>query len=187
MSLALSQTAGKRLELLREVVPGLKRVAIFGNSGNPLVATERNAAVAAAHVLGLDTIVSGVQTEEDIAPTIKSLKGNADALYVCEDPFTVAEAGDDQRGSACSATSHNAAFSDQVLSKAAWSPTDLMFSICARRAIELVDKILRGTKPADIPFEQPTKFDLAINLKTAKALGLTISEIILTRADFVIE
>jgi putative tryptophan/tyrosine transport system substrate-binding protein len=89
MSVALSETAGKRLELLREVVPGLKRVAIFGNSGNPLVAPERNAAIAAAHALGFDTIISGVQTVEDIAPTIESLKGNADALYVCEDPFTV--------------------------------------------------------------------------------------------------
>ena len=90
-SLALSETAGKRLELLREVVPDLKRVAIFGNSGNPTVATERNAAVAAAHALGFETIISGVQTAEDIAPTIESLKGNADALYVCEDPFTVAK------------------------------------------------------------------------------------------------
>lgn len=83
----LSETSGKRLELLREVVPSLKRLAIFGNSGNPLVATERNATVAAAHVLGFDTIISGVQTEEDIAPTIESLKGHADALYVCADPF----------------------------------------------------------------------------------------------------
>jgi putative ABC transport system substrate-binding protein len=71
MSLALSETGGKRLELLREVVPGLKRVAIFGNSGNPLVAPERNAAIAAAHALGFDTIISGVQTAEDIAPTIE--------------------------------------------------------------------------------------------------------------------
>jgi putative ABC transport system substrate-binding protein len=70
MSLALSETGGKRLELLREVVPGLKRVAIFGNSGNPLVAPERNAAIAAAHALGFDTIISGVQKAEDIGPTI---------------------------------------------------------------------------------------------------------------------
>jgi hypothetical protein len=93
---------------------GLKRVAIFGNSGNPMVASERNAAIAGAHALGLDTNISGVQTVEDIAPTIEPLKGNADALYVCEDPFTVVKGGgDDQRGNAYSATSHNAAFSDQ--------------------------------------------------------------------------
>ena len=112
MSLALSETAGKRLELLREVVPGLKRVAIFGNFGNPLVAPERNAATAAAHALGLDTIISGVQTVEDIAPTIELLKENADALYVCEDPFTVVKSAM-ITAAACSATSHNAASSDQ--------------------------------------------------------------------------
>jgi putative ABC transport system substrate-binding protein len=186
MSLALTETAGKRLELLREVVPGLKRVAIFGNSGNPTVATERNAAVAAAHALGFDTIISGVQTVEDIAPTIEALKGNADALYVCEDPFTFV-----QRARINAAT------------LAARLPTMRLFRISTeqgglvsygpeifdlyRRGIELVDKILRGTKPADIPFEQPTKFDLAINLKTAEALGLTIPHNLLVLADEVIE
>ena len=91
MALALSETAGKRLELLREVVASFKRVAIFGNFANPTVALERNAAIAAAHALGLDTIISGVETVEDIAPTIELLKGNADALYVCADPFTYAQ------------------------------------------------------------------------------------------------
>ena len=185
-SLALSETAGKRLELLREVVPDLKRVAIFGNSGNPTVATERNAAVAAAHALGFETIISGVQTVEDIAPTIEALKGNADALYVCEDPFTVA---------------HRAKINAAAL--AARLPTMRVFGFITeeggllsygpdifdlwRRGIELADKILRGTKPADIPVEQPTKFELVVNLKTAKALGLTVPETFLTRADKVIE
>jgi putative ABC transport system substrate-binding protein len=186
MSLALSETAGKRLELLREVVPGLKRVAIFGNSGNPMVASERNAVIAGAQALGFDTIISGVQTVEDIAPTIEALKGNADALYVCEDPFTVA---------------HRAKINAAAL--AARLPTMRVFGFITeeggllsygpdifdlwRRGIELADKILRGTKPADIPVEQPTKFDLVVNLKTAKALGLTVPETFLTRADKVIE
>jgi putative ABC transport system substrate-binding protein len=186
MSLALSETAGKRLELLREVVPGLKRVAIFGNSGNPLVAPERNAAIAAARALGLDTIISGVQSLEDIAPTIESLKGNADALYVCADPFTFVKRVPINAAALAARLPSVQLFRINAEQGGLISYGPDVF-VLARRAIELIDKILRGTKPADIPFEQPTKFDLAINLKTAKALGLTISEIILTRADFVIE
>jgi putative ABC transport system substrate-binding protein len=186
MSVALSETAGKRLELLREVVPGLKRVAIFGNSGNPLVAPERNAAIAAAHALGFDTIISGVQTVEDIAPTIESLKGNADALYVCEDPFTTIQR---VRINAAALAARLPAMrlyriSTEQGGLVSYGPD--IFGLY-RRAIELVDKILRGTKPADIPFEQPTKFDLVINLKTAKVLGLTIPDKLIALADDVVE
>jgi putative ABC transport system substrate-binding protein len=182
----LSETSGKRLELLREVVPNLKRIAIFGNSGNPLVATERNATVAAAKVLGFDTTISGVQTEEDIAPTIESLKGNADALYVCADPFSVVKAA---RINAAALAARLPTMQIYRLSVErggliSYGPDVIDMR---RRAIELIDKILRGTKPADIPFEQPTKFDLVVNLKTARALGLTIPETFLTRADEVIE
>ena len=186
MSLALSETAGKRLELLREVVPGLKRVAIFGNSGNPMVAPERNAAIAAAHALGLDTIISGVQTAEDIAPTIESLKGNADALYVCAEPFTVVQRAKINAAALAARLPAMQLFRFITEQGGLISYGPDIFDLW-RRAIELVDKILRGTKPADIPFEQPTKFDLVVNLKTAKALGLTVPETFLTRADKVIE
>jgi putative tryptophan/tyrosine transport system substrate-binding protein len=186
MALALGETAGKRLELMREVVPGLKRVAIFGNSANPLVVAERNAAIAAAHALGLDTIISGVRTTEDIAPTIKSLEGTVDALYVCGDPLTVVQS---PRVSAAALSARLPAmqlwrFITEAGGLISYGPD---MPAMWRRGIELVDKILRGTKPADIPFEQPTKFELVINLKTAKALGLTIPETFLTRADEVIE
>jgi putative tryptophan/tyrosine transport system substrate-binding protein len=186
MALALGETAGKRLEFLRELVPGLKRVAIFGNSANPLVATERNAAIAAAHALGLDTIISGVRTTEDIAPTIKSLEGTADALYVCGDPLTVVE----------SARVSAAALSARLPAMQLWRFITVAGGLISygpdmpdmwRRAVELVDKILRGTKPADIPFEQPTKFELVINLKTAKALGLTIPDKLIALANDVVE
>jgi putative ABC transport system substrate-binding protein len=186
MALALGETAGKRLELLRELVPGLKRVVIFGNSANPLVATERNAAIAAAHALGLDTIISGVRTTEDIAPTIKSLEGTADALYVCGDPLTGVE----------SARISAAALSARLPAMQLWRFITVAGGLISygpdmldmwRRAVELVDKILRGTKPADIPFEQPTKFELVINLKTAKALGLTIPDKLIALANDVVE
>jgi putative ABC transport system substrate-binding protein len=185
-ALALSETAGKRLELLREVVPGLKRVAIFGNSGNPMVAPERNAAIAGAHALGFDTIISGVQTVEDIAPTIEALKGNADALYVCEDPFTVAHRAKINAAALAARlpTMRLLGFITEEGGLISYGPE--LFNLW-RRATELIDKILRGTKPADIPFEQPTKFELVVNLKTAKALGLTVPETFLTRADKVIE
>ncbi len=186
MSLALSETAGKRLELLREVVPGLKRVAIFGNSGNPMVALEPNAAIAAAHALGLETIISGVQTVEDIAPTIESLKGNADALYVCADPFTVIKSATISAAALAARlpTMQFFRYSTERGGLVSYGPK---INYMWRRATEIADKILRGAKPADIPVEQPTEFELVVNLKTAKALGLTIPEILLTRADVVIE
>ena len=186
MSLALSETAGKRLELLREIVPSLKRIAIFGNSGNPTVALERNAAIAAAHVLGLDTVISGVQTVEDIAPTIESLRGNADALYVCEDPFTVVKRAPINAAALVARlpTMRLFRFMTEQGGLVSYGPD--IFDLW-RRGIELADKILRGTKPADIPIQQPTKFELVVNLKTAKALELTIPETFLTRADEVID
>ena len=186
MSLALSETAGKRLELLREIVPGLKRVAIFGNSGNPTVAMERNATIAAAHALDLDTIISGIQTVEDIAPTIESLKGNADALYVCEDPFTFVKSATITEATLAARLPTMRLFRVSTERGALVSYGPDVFDLY-RRGIDLVDKILRGTKPADIPFEQPTKFDLAINLKTAKALGLTISDKLIALANEVVE
>jgi ABC-type uncharacterized transport system substrate-binding protein len=86
-SLLLTETAGKRLELLREIVPGLRRLAILGNFANPLVATELNAVQAAARTLNLETIKLETLRAEDIAPAVTPLKGRADALYVCADPL----------------------------------------------------------------------------------------------------
>jgi putative ABC transport system substrate-binding protein len=188
LSLALSETAGKRLELLREVVPGLKRVAIFGisDSVNPMAAPERNAAIAAAHALGLDTITSEVRTAEDIEPTIGSLKGAADALYVCAEPFVITQRAKINAAALAARlpTMQLLGFVTEEGGLLSYGPD--IFDLW-RRAVELADKILRGTKPADIPVEQPTKFDLVVNLKTAKALGLTVPETFLTRADKVIE
>jgi len=181
-----SETASKRLELLRQVVPALRRLAIMGNVGYPAAVLEMRAVQAAAHALSLEFALSEIRRAEDIAPAFELLKGRADGLYVCADPLvntnhirinTLALG-------ARLPTIHD--FREYIdagglISYGANSP-DLF-----RRAAEFVDKILRGAKPADIPVEQPTKFDLVINLTTAKALDLTIPHNLLVLADEVIE
>jgi putative ABC transport system substrate-binding protein len=186
LSSQTAETAGKRLELLREIVPGLGRLAIMGNVGNPISVLELGEVQAAARALGLEVITSELRRAEDISPAFDALKGRADALYVCTDPLvnthrirvnTLALA-------ARLPTMHF--FREYVeaggLMSYGPSPVHLF-----RRGAEYVDKILRGAKPDDLPVEQPTKFDLIINLTTAKALGLTIPEPFLLRADEVIE
>jgi putative tryptophan/tyrosine transport system substrate-binding protein len=178
--------AGKRLELLREVVPGLRRLAIMANVGAPHAALEMDDVQAAARTLGLEVANFEIRRAEDIALAFDTLKGHADALYVVGDALT---------------TTYQIRIN--TLALAARSPTifsqreqveagGLMsygpnFPDLFRRAGDYVDKILRGAKPADIPVEQPTKFDFIINLTTAKALGLRIPESFLLRADEVIE
>jgi ABC-type uncharacterized transport system substrate-binding protein len=186
LSNQISDTGGKKLELLREVVPSLRRLAILANVGNPAVVLDMGEAQAAARKLGLEVTTSEIRRAEDIAPAFDALKGRADALYVCTDPLvnthrirvnTLALA-------ARLPTIHGLREYVEAGGLMSYGPNlpDLM-----RRAADYVDKILRGAKPADIPVEQATKFDLIINLTTAKALGRTIPESFLLRADEVIE
>jgi putative ABC transport system substrate-binding protein len=186
LSLVATDLAGKRIELLREVVPGLRRLAIMGNVGNPLVVLEIGEVQAAARTLGLDVVPAGIWKAEDIAPAFEAFKRRADALFVVLDPLInsnrlpIASLALGAR----LPTMHGLrelVEAGGLMSYAANFP-DLF-----RRTAGLVDKILRGSKPGNIPVEQPTKFDLVINLTTAKALGLTISEPFLLRADEVIE
>jgi putative ABC transport system substrate-binding protein len=186
--LSFQQTdfAGKRLELLREVVPGLRRLAILGNVNAPTAMHEMGLVQATARTHGLEVATSEIRRVEDFTAAFEALKGRADALYVCTDGLI---------------TTNSIQFNNLAL--AAQLPTIYVFreDVAAgglmsygpnfpdvyRRAAEYVDKILRGTKPADIPVEQPTKFELIINLITARALGLTVSPTLLARADEVIE
>jgi ABC-type uncharacterized transport system substrate-binding protein len=186
LSLVATDLARKRIELLHEVVPGLRRLAIMGNVGNPLVVLEMGEVQAAARTLGLDVVTSGIWKAEDIAPAFEASKRRADALFVVPDPLInsnrlpIASLALGAR----LPTMHGLrelVEAGGLMSYAANFP-DLF-----RRTAELVDKILRGSKPGNIPVEQPTKFDLVINLTTAKALGLTIPEPFLLRADEVIE
>jgi putative tryptophan/tyrosine transport system substrate-binding protein len=186
LSIELSESVGKRLELLREIVPGLRRLAILFNAGDPLVKAEKEAVLADAHRASFDLIQSEVRPDQDMAPAIEGLRGRADALYVCLDPFTFVNAG---RINALALAArlpimHSIRQQAEAGGLISYGPD---FPNMSRRAAELVDKILRGTKPADIPVEQPSKFDFVVNLKTAKTLGLAVPETLLVAADEVIE
>lgn len=177
--------AGKRLELLLEVIPSLSRLAIIANLGVPSSVAEVHEVQVSAHARGLDVDIFETRRPSDIAPAFDALK-RAGALYVCNDPLTVTNRIQINTLALAARlpTVHGSRVQIEaggLISYAASFP-DLF-----RRAADIVDKILRGTKPRDIPVEQPTKFELVINLKTANALGLTIPQSILLRAEEVIE
>jgi putative ABC transport system substrate-binding protein len=178
--------ASKRVELLRDVVPDLRRLAIMANVSNPASVLEMGEAQAAARKFGLEVTTSEIRRAEDITPAFEFHKGRADALFVGGGPLmtsnqirinTLALAA---RLPTVSIIRENAE-AGALMSYGAHFPS--LF----QRAADYVDKILRGAKPADIPVEQPTKFELVINLKTAKALGLDVPPTLLARADEVIE
>jgi putative ABC transport system substrate-binding protein len=186
LSRQLPDSTGKRLELLREIVPALKRIAILFNGANPLTTPELESAEAAARTLGLVPVRVEVRRAEEIQPAIEQLRGQAEALYVCIDPF-INTNGVRINSLALAArlpTMHSSRDNIEAGGMISYGPdiADLF-----RRAGEFVDKILRGSKPGDIPVEQPTKFELVINLKAAKTLGLDIAPALLARADEVVE
>ena len=186
LSMLSADLAGKRLELLREVVPGLSRLAIMVNVGFPDAVLESGEVQAAAGTLGLEVLPLEIRQAQDIAPAFEALKDHADAIYVCTDALANANRIriNTLALGARLPTMHGYKESVEAggLMSYGANLTDLF-----RRAGDYVDKILRGAKPGDIPVEQPTKFDLAINLTTAKALGLTVPPSLLARADEVIE
>jgi|SRR5437899_9651472 len=187
LSNQIADLAGKRLELLREVIPGLRRLAILADGGNNSTAPPEIAdAQAAARKLGLEVTIPEVRRAEDIDSAIEALKGSVEAIYVQSVPLF-----------------NFNRIRINTLALSARLPTVIGFREFVdagglmsygpnlpdlfRRTGDFADKILRGAKPADLPVEQPTKFDLVINLKTAKALGLTVPPSLLARADEVIE
>jgi putative tryptophan/tyrosine transport system substrate-binding protein len=185
-SVQSTELAGKRLGLLREVVPGLRRLAIIGNVVYPAVVLEIKEVQAAATALGLEAATLEIQRSDDIAAAIESQKGRGEALYVCAEALLVANAS--LVGTAALSERPPTIFPlrEFVQAKGLMSYGPNFPSLWAHTA-DIVDKILRGTKPADIPVEQPTKFDLVINLTTAKALDLNIPPNLLSLADEVIE
>lgn len=185
-SILSTDLASKRLELLREILPGLRRLGIMTNLNYRAAVLEANEVQEAAPKLGISVVTSDIRSADDIVPGVEALKGRVEALYVPSNPLANANR-----------------FRINTLALHARLPTMVGFreyveaggllsygpntSDLFRRSADVVAKILRGAKPADIPVEQPTRFDLVINLKTAKALGLTIPESFLLRADEVIE
>jgi putative ABC transport system substrate-binding protein len=186
LSLQGPDIGSKRLGLMREALPGLRRLAIIANPASPQAAAERNEVKAAAIGLGLDPAGLEIRRAEDFAPAIGALTGRADALYACADALISANAA---RINALAMAAHlpTMFYAREYIQGGGFMSYGPNVPDLFGRSADLVDKILRGTKPGDIPVEQPTRFELAINLKTAKALGLTLSPTLLATADEVIE
>ena len=186
LSLLAPDLAGKRLENLRQVLPDVRRLAILGNAGYPAAVVEMVDLQATARKLGLEAMIPEVRRAEDMAPTIEQLRGRVDALYVCADPL-ISTNHIRLNALALAAqlpTMHGAKYYVEGGGLMSYGPN---YGDMFRRAGDYVDKILRGTKPGDIPIEQLTKFELVVSLKTAKALGITVPPSMLATADEVIE
>jgi putative ABC transport system substrate-binding protein len=178
--------AGKKLELLREVVPGLHRLATLADVNNPYATIDVRKIKQSAGNLGIEVASFEVRRSEELDSTFEMLKGRTDALYVLPVPllFTNRVRINTLALSARLPTLHGVREYVEAGGLMSYGPN---WPSMWRRAADLVDKILRGAKPADIPVEQPTEFDLVINLTTAKALGLTIPDKLLAIANEVIE
>src|SRR5262245_297537 len=186
ISVQQDELAGKRVELLREVVPHLRRLAVIAYAGARPSLDELEQAYSAAQTLGLDAVKIEIRRMEDIASAFELVRGNSEALYMVSNPLINANRIRISTLALAARMATICGFREYVEVGALMSYGPNVPALF-RRAGDYVDKILRGTKPADIPVEQPTKFDLVINLTTAKALGLTIPESLLTRANEVIE
>jgi putative ABC transport system substrate-binding protein len=172
---------------LREILPSLRRLAAMGNAGSPTFALEIGDLQAATRPLGLDLAAFEIRRAEDIAPLFEAIKDRADALYVVgSDPFLATKriAISTLAVATRLPTMHSAREFVEAGGLLSYGPN---YADLFRRAADYVDKILRGAKPADLPVEQPTKFDLVINLTTARALGVGVPSTLLATADEVIE
>ncbi len=181
-----ADTAGKRLSLLSEIIPGLRRVAVMANTGNTGSMLELQEALKAAPTLGLEIVQVKVSNGNDIPSSITALRGKTEALYVNADALfnTNRDVINALALEGRLPTMHGVR--ELVVSGGlvCYAPN---YPDLFRRAGDYVDKVLRGVRPSDIPVEQPTKFDLVLNLKTAKALDITVSQTLIARADEVIE
>jgi putative tryptophan/tyrosine transport system substrate-binding protein len=187
LSLFNKEVSGKRLELLKETLPGISRVAVLTNPGNPVHAAFWTETQSAAHVLGLQLQAIEVRRPEDFDPAVAAAtRDRAEALLVFDDSLTL---GYRTRLVALAAarrlpTMYGLREFADAGGLLSYGPSNLAMY---RRTATFVDKVLKGAKPADLPVEQPTTFELVVNLKAAKALGLRFPPSVLARADQIIE
>jgi len=186
LSLRSTDLAGKRLEFLRQVLPDLRRLAIMVNVDYPAAVMEMGEAQTASRTLGLEAVNSEIRRADDIEPAFEAFKGRADALYVCSETLVNNNRSHIAALALAARLPTTAGFREYAMAGGLMSYGPDILDMY-RRAAELVDKILRGAKPAEIPVEQPTTFDLAINLITANALGITVPRMLLARADKLVE
>jgi putative tryptophan/tyrosine transport system substrate-binding protein len=186
LSIQPRELSSKRLELLRDIIPNVRRLAALVNANYSGVAQEVIGIRTASAVLNIEANILEIQTADDIEAALATLAGQTDALYVYSEPLTNSNRHQIIRAATAAKIPTIFGFREFVDAGGliSYGPdfTDLF-----KRAAEFADKILRGAPPADMPVQQPVKFDLIINLKAAKAIGLKISETVLTRADEVIE
>jgi putative ABC transport system substrate-binding protein len=178
-----AELAGKTLELVREILPAARRVAVLANAADPFTKPFLEQLQTAARTLGLELQAIMVRGAEEFEAAFAAMdRGRADAVIV-QPSLPRKRAVDLAARYRLPAVSPTRAFAEEggLMSYAA------SFADTINKSAVYVDKILKGAKPADLPVEQPTKFELAINLKTAKALGLAIPPALLLRADEVIE
>jgi putative tryptophan/tyrosine transport system substrate-binding protein len=181
------ELAAKRLELLKEIIAGLKQVAVLWNSANPANALAWRETQAAADVLGVMLQSVEVQSPSDLdAVFARMAKARPDALFVLDDALTIQYQNEIVDFAIKNRLPSVFYAKDRVEAGGlmSYGPNypEMMY-----RAASQVDKILKGSKPADLPMEQPTRFELVINLKTAMTIGLVIPPTLLTLADKVIE
>jgi putative tryptophan/tyrosine transport system substrate-binding protein len=186
LSVQSTELAGKRLEILRQLLPNLRRLAVIVDIGYSGSMIEVGEVRVAGQKIGVEVDVLEIRRAEDIVPAFGSLKSETQALYVCADALVNANHARINTLALGARLPTIHAFRDflgagGLLSYGALAPD--MF----RRAGDIVDKILKGAKPADIPVEQPTKFELVVNLTTAKALGITLPPGLLALVDEVLE
>jgi putative ABC transport system substrate-binding protein len=186
MSIQQLDLVGKRLELLRKAIPQLHRLAILADAGYAEPMLEADRVKTTAQQLGLEAARLVIWQPEDIAPAFEALGHKADALYVVSDALIAANRARIIRLALSEHLPTILSYDDYVEAGGfmSYGPN---YADLFRRAADMVDKILHGKRPGDIPVEQPTKFDFAINIKTATALGLTMPPTLLAAADEVIE